>query len=311
MEQHDFDTEVNTEDVSNIRGVTSSKKYRRFVLTIWDIAERDKLSKWIEKNHENYLVSGTEIAPKTGRIHYQTFIYVKNTASWSRIIKLCPTSYCRPAKYGIKPNKKYCTKSGDFIEIGNEPEQGVQKIDPDELIGMSDRDIAREYIMTHKTLISAKNILTADIDIDAIAKNVKVYYIQGPSGCGKTEKAKQIVRDNQDVYGRLVNFVKYQNTFWLGLGDAQIGIYDEFRDSHLPVSEFINFIDYNTHIMNIKNGSRPNKYGLIIITSVMPIDSIYSKCKGEPRLQWMRRIEVIDMFPNSESPVEFDFLGGV
>lgn len=41
----------------------------------------------------------------------------------------------------------------------------------------------------------AKAAMNADLDIDNIEKNVKVYYIYGPSGSGKTEKAKEIIRE--------------------------------------------------------------------------------------------------------------------
>ena len=52
------------------------------------------------------------------------------------------------------------------------------------------------------------------------------------------------------------------------VGDSPIALYDDFRDSHMKPSEFINFIDYNVHGLNIKNGEIQNNYKYIIITSV-------------------------------------------
>lgn len=138
-----------------------------------------------------------------------------------------------------------------------------------------------------------------EIDIEDWAKEVKVYYIQGPSGIGKTEKAKQIVRDNKEKYGTKISAIKYENGFYSGIKrNTKIAIYDDFRDSHMKPSEFIHLIDYNKHFLNIKGGHILNKFELIIFTSVIPLSCIYSKMLDtEPKKQWERRIEIIDMFP--------------
>ena len=146
-----------------------------------------------------------------------------------------------------------------------------------------------------------------DIDIDDWAKDVKVYWIQGPSGIGKTEKAKSIVRDEKENFGTKFNRVKYENGFWSGIGKASIAIYDDFRDSHMKPSEFINFIDYNKHFLNIKHGQRLNNYKLIIITSIQKFEKIYKNVElEEPRRQWERRVEVINMYPPERA-----FIGGL
>lgn len=129
-------------------------------------------------------------------------------------------------------------------------------------------------------------------------KNVKVYWIQGPSGIGKTNKAIEIATEFEDLYNCGTNFIKYENGFYLGVNEmAKVAIYDDFRDSHMKPSEFINLIDYNKHWLNIKGDSILNNYLVIIITSVQKLNRIYGNVDDEPRAQWERRIEVIDMFP--------------
>lgn len=61
--------------------------------------------------------------------------------------------------------------------------------------------------------------------------------------------------------------------------------------------EFIRFIDYRRHTMNIKGGQVVNDYEFIIITSIKPIDELYKNCKDEQREQWIRRLNIIDMRP--------------
>lgn len=130
-------------------------------------------------------------------------------------------------------------------------------------------------------------------------KSVKVYWIQGPSGIGKTNKAMEIAQEFEDQNDWYTDFIKYENGFYLGVSDeSKIAIYDDFRDSHMKPSEFINLIDYNKHWLNIKGNSVLNDYNLIIITSVQRLSKIYRKMlDDEPKKQWERRIEVIDLYP--------------
>ena len=63
----------------------------------------------------------------------------------------------------------------------------------------------------------------------------------------------------------------------------------------MPVQEFINFIDYYANQMNIKGNHVLNRYQFIFITSVQDIEEIYKNVSGEPRQQWMRRVEQIEV----------------
>lgn len=129
-------------------------------------------------------------------------------------------------------------------------------------------------------------------------KEVKVYWIQGPSGVGKTNKAIDIATEFEEIHNCGTDFIKYCNGFYLGTtSTAKVAIYDDFRDSHMKPSEFINLIDYNKHWLNIKGDCILNEYLIVIITSVQKFKKIYRNVDDEPRLQWERRVQVIDMYP--------------
>lgn len=108
-------------------------------------------------------------------------------------------------------------------------------------------------------------------------------------------------------YGSKMSLVKFDGNFWHGVNsNGQIAVYDDFRDSHMKASEFINFIDYNIQLMNIKGGTVKNNYKLIIITSIQPLETIYRNMCGEPRKQWERRVQEIKIENDEDEEIDID-----
>lgn len=267
---------------------------RAFLLTLNEVEKYDEIKEKLKTLKScDYVISCRENAPTTGHEHIH--IYAHFTSSYKLCKKILQTGVhvdiCRASPQQCI---EYVKKDGNIIdEWGNEPRQG-----PHTVGALAEIDNPNELNWNEfNTWKKIRETMSNDINIDEWSKNVKVYYIRGPSGCGKTERAKLIVRENIEKYGKIVNRVKYENGYWIGVGiNAKIAIYDDFRDSHMRASEFINFIDYNRQIMNIKGGSILNNYELIIITSVQPLLDIYQNMNDEPRKQWMRRIEEIVIY---------------
>lgn len=273
---------------------------RGYFITFWNTDYPKELP-----NNCEYMCT-CEDTTKDGKYHGHAFIYFKNPVGMKSVKQLfgndCHLEQPRKNSECIEYVMDTTKRKHDQHEYGKRPMNNGIKQTVNELANIKDPSELdwRMYNTWKKIHDEQEN----DIDVESWHKDVKVYYIQGPSGCGKTERAKQIVRDNKDKYGTSINVVKYENNFWCGVGKSKIAIYDDFRSSHMKASEFINFIDYNTHVMNIKNGSHKNEYNLIIITSVERLDDIYRNMVGEPRLQWQRRCEVINMFVDDD--IDFD-----
>lgn len=140
--------------------------------------------------------------------------------------------------------------------------------------------------------ISRRNCI---MDTDTLYKGdkLKVYYIYGPSGSGKSRKAIEILKENGY---KQFDEIKHRNGYYLGIsGCCKACLYDDFRPNHMEVSEFITFIDYNIHNLDVKGGSKKNIYELIIITSINNPHNIYRNCTNneETRTQWIRRMKII------------------
>ena len=270
-------------------------KSRSFQFTINEIEKYKDLIEIIKNLKScDYYISCLEKAPTTGHEHIHLYVHFNNMYRISKKI-LDLGVHIEICKGSPKQNIEYIEKDGNILdEYGIRPRQGMKTVGELKKITNPDELNYNEYNTWRKIHESMDN----DIDIDDIFKNIKVYYIFGPSGIGKSKKALEIAKENGY---KKINFVSYENGFWNGVGkSSKIAIYDEFRDSSMKPSEFIKFIDYNKHPLNIKGGSIINNYELIIITSVQNPKLIYPNIGDEPREQWLRRIEIIDMRPKSE-----------
>ena len=280
-----------------------SAKSRNFQITLNEVERWEKLKEYLSSRKLlNYAIACKEIAPSTGHEHIHCYIQFNNSTQLA--VSKIQGAHIEICRGSPQQNVEYIRKDGDIIwEIGKLRLTGNPTIR--DIKNMNEDEIDDLPWQMRNVATKIKDEQANDIDIEDWHKEIKVYWIYGPSGVGKTERAKQIVRDNATTYGRTINVVKYTNTFWNGVGNAKIAIYDDFRDSHMPPSEFINFIDYNMHTLNIKGGQKQNNYSLIIITSVQHPQYIYSNMRdSEPRKQWMRRIELIDM--TAEADIDID-----
>lgn len=232
---------------------------------------------------------------KDDKPHKHQLVYFKNQTSFNTIKKAYKTSHIEVAKNVYDCIGYISDTSGkktNFQEIGKRPVDTRYKSTA-ELMDVSDvREVPWQQVNTWRRLRSDDSMA---ILIDDWHKDIEVYYIHGSPKRGKSKRAKDILKE---LGYKRMNVVKYENGFWNGIGTIKTEdccIYDDWRDSHMKPSEFINFIDYNRHTLNVKGGAVRNDYKTIIITTVQRPEEIYRNVTGEPRDQWIRRLKVIDM----------------
>lgn len=250
---------------------------------------------------------------KDGKLHYHQYLYFKNAIAFSTIKKNYPTAHIQcEIEQGAYINYIKDNKNGRKVIVYEEGAVPCKHKFPtiNEVKQMSRTERDELPIQYFNSVQRINEQEANDIDIDDFNKSVEVYYIYGKSGAGKTERAKQIIRENIEKYGRKVNVVKYRNNFWIGTGTANIALYDDFRCSDMPADEFIHFIDYNRHVMNIKGGSIQNNYSLIIITSIQDPKTIYLNAQDfiESSRQWLRRMNIIKIIDKEDNDIDIDDL---
>lgn len=281
---------------------------RKFFVTYWNPKE----ILWDEKIMKYACKCDDHCSDEhDGKWHGHYFVYYHNPRTWNDI----KSYYGNDAHVEIPKCNSACIKyilgEGDhaesksnIVEMGNMPCDNGQHLTYREAINISEENLQElslaSALMVKK--IQAIDSESTKIKLDDWHKDVKVTYICGPSGIGKSLKAVEILK-NEGV--KEVSIVKFENQFYHGVTDGKgVAIYDDFRDSHMKASEFINFIDYNKHKMNVKGGSVMNNFNRIIITSVQRPEELYRNMDKEPKKQWLRKIEVINLFPEINSEIE-------
>lgn len=291
------------------------KKARQFVFTVIGAdyeARFDEIFKYLKSCKTcDYVVAGREIAPSTGSPHFQGYVHFKNCVKIKKDIR--KLGWFKPAKGSASQNYDYCTKDDKTpIEWGTRPRDIVIKTIGD-LENADEEDVKQLSIQYYNVIEKWRTNKANELTIDDFGrKPVLVWYFWGPSGFGKSEVA-ELLAQRLLVQYELKNWnrVKFVNNFWMGVSKGcKMALYDEWRDSHMKASEFLHFIDYKKHVLNIKNGSLKNMYEFIFITSTQDPSEIYKSVQGnsdEPRKQWLRRMICFE-FTREYEESEYDEL---
>lgn len=294
--KHNAQASSNTNMEARVKAVRS----RKFMVTFWE--KREFL--WDDSIMQYACMCDDQCTEEhDNRWHGHYYVYYKNQRTWKQLktyfgdqahIEI-PISNSGAINY-IMGRGEHANSKSNMIEMGKSPCDNGKHISVQQALSMTQAEMAE--LGDHKDVISimkVRNLMDDGIELDNWHKNIKITYIYGPSGAGKSLMAKNMLKD--EGFKR-AHIIKYESTFYHGVGNGYgAAIYDDFRDSHMKPSEFINLIDYNRHYMNVKGGTVLNNLERIIITSVQHPEWIYSGINDdEPKKQWLRRMEIINMY---------------
>lgn len=263
----------------------------------------------------NYMIACQEFAPKTGKEHYHVYIQLKCSMTLSK--KKLLSAHIEICKGSPQANIDYIRKQGNILFEEGEPRLGGNSFSIKEIKAMTNEERESLSFYHYNRIQNLKRDEICVLKASEYFKNIQVYYIYGNSGTGKTKYAINGICElykQKKIKSDVFNEVKYSGSFWNGVSIdnmSEVALYDDFRDYHLPPSEFINFIDYNVHLMNIKFGFVRNTFKYIFITSVQCPNDLYKNDKNlsanskemlfkneedgyaEEKIQWLRRISEV------------------
>lgn len=267
---------------------------KHFLLTLNEVENYDILKKaLVSYSTLLYLISCKEKAPTTGHEHIHIYIrFSRDKTLWAS--KLFNVNI-QSVKY---PNKaiEYVKKDGNILdELGENKQQGgICGLTINEVKNMTNEELEDLPICYYNIVQKIKHS-RVKIKVDKTNKKIKVVYIYGESGSGKSLNGIQLMKD---LGIKEYDPVKHVGDFWIFTSGEGTALYDDFRDSDMKPNEFINFIDYNIHPMNVKGGGVLNEYNTIIITSIQSPYEIYKNKNEETRKQWIRRMNIYKVDEN-------------
>lgn len=290
------------------------EKVRWFVMTNWNLNSRDEYVKIMEEHGIKYLAYGEEVAPDTGTLHHQCFMYFKNLRRHNKkaLNKIGnwwgeKHNFVDRMIAGINCNEKYCSKDKKYHEIGEMPKQGARK-DLDEvkdeiLEGMSVDDI----VLDNPILFHQYGRTLERIELIRMRNTWRTEMTEGIWICGKAGYGKD--HQWQKDYNPKTHFRKdLEVEWWDGYKQQDTVVLSEFRGHHMRWSTLLALVDKNAHFVKWRNReSVPFMSKKVIITSVLdPIDCYKGKQNNEEWEQFFRRFKVYKILEKHGEPILMD-----
>ncbi len=178
-------------------------------------------------NQMTYLIAGRERAPETGTIHLQGYVCFRTRKRLPGVKKIYPRAHIEQCEGTPQQNITYCSKDGDFVTYGTEP-QTAQQVSKTNMQAKWDLayDLAIQgrikeipkgmqvrYYHAWKRIYQDQPQDVADLD------KKDNYWIVAPSGFGKSTYARKRWPDFYD---------KPPNKWWTGYKGQPTILCDDF-----------------------------------------------------------------------------------
>lgn len=258
----------------------------------------DNLALWqaaYEAGKVRYCVIGKETAPETGRLHLQGYAYFSAARSLNGLkAKFGRATHFEIARGTAQENRVYCSKGGDFTELGSMPEQGA-RTDLRELAEWIKADAPTlDEVMERAptTYCQARNGIRDLVEMaqrkksQQVRTDMKVYLFSGPTATGKTYKALELAREHCEM-PFMMNASGLQ--WWCGYMGQKAIILDEYANNK-RCHEMLKYFDGYPLRLEVKGSSAWAQWDRVYITTNLRATEIHSEAATHHRCAFWRRI---------------------
>ena len=269
---------VTKEKVSKPREVATHarSKAKAWTLTINEPTEADRPRD--EGRFLAYGIFGMEKAPTTGMPHIQGYVVYPKRVYFNVVKADFPRAHIEVARGTPDHNYAYCSKEGDFYEVGERPEArtvaghkaSLENYESAyELAKAGDleaipKNMLTRYYRTYKQIRDDNLPMPADLD------RTTGLWISGPSGVGKSRLARCYVPF----------YHKRPNKWWDGYAGEPYVIMEDLDPTHRFLAHDLKiYCDRYAFPAEIKGGRVTARPQLVIITSQYTIEQVFA---GDP-----------------------------
>jgi len=272
------------------------EKSRNFCFTINNYTD-DVLDSILDVDCK-YIIVGKEKG-ESGTPHLQGFVSFKNARSLNALKKINAQAHWEIARGTAQQNRDYCSKDGDFQELGVIPMDQKAKGESEkerwahivQLCESGDWDTLKsEYPMEYATKL--KNFEHVNKkrkrDISTLEGDMPHQWFVGETGCGKSRRARD---ENPGAY------IKDPNSIWWdGYNGEEVVIIDDFDKYQVKQGgDMKRWLDRYPFQAQFKGGQefiRPKK---VIVTSQYTPSEIWEDTKTVDAI--MRRVTMLTLSP--------------
>lgn len=265
---------------------------RNWCFTVNNYKEEDQVL-FKECSSCRYMVYGRETGEE-GTPHLQGYIVWEGKKSLKQMKQFHGTAHWEIAKGDSEQNRVYCTKQGDYVEVGIQPLTQKRKGEVESerwdtakkaaIAGDLDAIPSDMLVRYYRTFKEIKKDYMAKPDD---AEGTTGVWIQGPSGCGKSRGARL------EYPG---SYFKLCNKWWDGYQGEENVIIDDVGKDHACLGQhFKIWGDRYSFLAETKGGALHIRPKRIIITSQYRMSEIWDDAETLAALT--RRYSVKDMFP--------------
>jgi len=267
-------------------------RLRNICFTLNNPSKHNGLDLWHKLANEcSYYVIGYEIGEQ-GTHHWQGYAELNKQTSRALVLRWCEGWHIEPRKAkSAKKAADYCKKDGKYVEEGTISKAGER----------TDISLIKQIALEEglKGVLGVcenyQQFKLAEVYLNFNAKGrnpdepIEVIYITGASGSGKSRLAYSMLKGKQ-------YYVKDEGPWWTGYNGEPWVLLDDFRDNWMTHNQFIKLCDRYPMKVRVHGSLTEMKATGIIITSLLPLTSLYARVPEEPRTQILRRVtKLIDL----------------
>lgn len=264
------------------RNNDTTTRSRRFCFT-WNnypLDAEDQLRCFFERKGGTYLVVGREVG-ESGTPHLQGYLHLTHAITFSALKAYLPTVHLERAKGSGLQNQAYCTKDGDFFEVGELPQEAGQASKNAWAAILQAAETGNwDFIKSNYPRVwvtMSEKLISKRIPATTVQDTIQNEWWYGETGTGKSRLA-------WEKYGAAC-YQKMLNKWWDGYDDQDVVVIEEWSPKNeVTASALKIWADRYPFTAQIKGGVlqkiRPKR--IIVISNYRLSDCFPDSRDGDP-----------------------------